>query len=249
MPLDFTGRRVIVTGGSRGIGRSTALAFARAGADVSICARGAETLEKTRGEIAAVGCMVHAATCNLSDEGAIKAYIGAAATALGGIDILVSNASGIDNTGDSWVDCFNVDVMAAVRLAEAAEPHMAQATDAAIINVTSISGMMPSARDPAYAAAKAALINFTTSQAVKLAPQKIRANAVAPGSIDFPGGFWDRCRIETPDVYESVKAGIPFGRHGKPEEIANAILFLASPMASWITGQTLVVDGGQVLRG
>ena len=102
---------------------------------------------------------------------------------------------------------------------------------------------------PAYAAAKAALINFTTSQAVRLAPKQIRANAVAPGSIDFPGGFWDRCRTETPDVYKSVQDSIPFGRYGKPEEIANAILFLASPLASWVTGQTLVVDGGQVLRG
>lgn len=249
MLLDFTGRRVVITGGSRGIGRSTALAFARAGADVSICARGAETLEKTRGEIAAAGCMVHAATCNLADEAAIKAYVAAAAKALGGIDILISNASGIDNTGNSWLDCLNVDVMAAVRLAEAAEPFLGQATNASIINVTSISGMMPSAHDPAYAAAKAALINFTTSQAVRLAPKQIRANAVAPGSIDFPGGFWDRCRTETPDVYKSVQDSIPFGRYGKPEEIANAILFLASPLASWVTGQTLVVDGGQVLRG
>ena len=249
MLLDFTGRRVIITGGSRGIGRSTALAFAKAGADVSICARGVETLEKTRGEIAAAGCMVHAATCNLADEAAIKAYVAAAAKALGGIDILISNASGIDNTGNSWLDCLNVDVMAAVRLADAAEPFLGQATNASIINVTSISGMMPSAHDPAYAAAKAALINFTTSQAVRLAPKQIRANAVAPGSIDFPGGFWDRCRTETPDVYKSVQDSIPFGRYGKPEEIANAILFLASPLASWVTGQTLVVDGGQVLRG
>jgi 3-oxoacyl-[acyl-carrier protein] reductase len=248
MLLDFTGRRVIVTGGSRGIGRATALAFAKAGADVSICARGADTLEKTRGEIAAVGCMVHAATCNLADAKAIKAYVAAAADALGGIDILVSNASGIDNTGDSWVDCLNVDVMAAVRLADAALPFLARAVDASVINVTSISGMMPSARDPAYAAAKAALINFTTSQAVQLAPKKIRANAVAPGSIDFPGGFWDRCRTETPDVYRSVQDGIPLGRYGKPEEIANVILFLASPLASWVTGQTVVADGGQVLR-
>lgn len=248
MLLDFTGRRVVISGGSRGIGRATALAFAKAGADVSICARGAETLEKTRGEIAAVGCMAHAATCNLADAQAIKAYVAAAADALGGIDILVSNASGIENSGDSWADCFNVDVMAAVRLAEAALPFLTRATNASVINVSSISGMMPSARDPAYAAAKAALINFTTSQAVQLAPKQIRANAVAPGSIDFPGGFWDRCRMETPDVYESVKAGIPLGRHGKPEEIANVILFLASPLASWVTGQTLVVDGGQVLR-
>lgn len=248
MSFDFSGRRVIITGGSRGIGRSTALAFAKAGADVSICARGSATLEETRQEIAAIGHKVHAATCDLAQEAAIKNYIAAAAAALGGVDILVSNASGIDNTGDSWVDCFNVDVMAAVRAAAAAESFLAKSGQGAIINITSISGMMPSAKDPAYAAAKAALINLTTSQAVALAPQKIRVNAIAPGSVDFPGGYWDRCRIETPQIYEAVVAGIPFGRHGRPEEIANAALFLASPLASWITGQTLVVDGGQVLR-
>lgn len=249
MSFDFSGRRVIVTGGSRGIGRSTALAFAKAGADVSICARGSAALEVTRAEIAALGHKVHAATCDLGQEAAIKSYIAAAAAALDGVDILVSNASGIDNTGDSWADCFNVDVMAAVRAAAAAESFLAKSGQGTIINITSISGMMPSAKDPAYAAAKAALINLTTSQAVVLAPQKIRVNAIAPGSIDFPGGFWDRCRIEAPEVYQSVIDGIPFGRHGKPEEIANAALFLASPFASWITGQTLVVDGGQVLRG
>jgi len=248
MTFDFKQRRVVVTGGSRGIGRSIALGFAAAGADVSICARGAATLEETRKEIAALDHKVHAATCDLAQEAAIKAYIADAVAALGGIDILVCNASGIDNTGNSWVDCFNVDVMAAVRAAAAAEPFLAQSGQGAIINISSISGLKPSVNDPAYAAAKAALINLTTSQSVSLATQRIRVNGVAPGSVDFPGGYWDRCRIETPHIYEEVKAGIPFGRHGKPEEIANAVLFLASPFASWITGQTLVVDGGQVLR-
>jgi 3-oxoacyl-[acyl-carrier protein] reductase len=249
MSFDFQNRRIIVTGGSRGIGRAMALAFAKAGADVSICARGAATLEATRQELAATGHKVHAATCDLGNADAIKAYINAAATALGGVDILVSNASGIDNGSDSWADCFNVDVMAAVRAATTAESYLAESPAGAIINISSISGMMPSADSPAYAAAKAALINFTSSEAVRLAPQKIRVNCIAPGSIDFPGGHWDRCRLETPKVYEEVRATIPFGRYGKPDEIANAALFLASPLASWITGQTLVVDGGQVLRG
>ena len=249
MAFDFRNSRVIVTGGSRGIGRSIALGFAAAGADVSICARGAAALEATRKELAALGHKVHAATCDLSQEASIKSYIAEAATALGGVDILVCNASGIDNTGDNWADCFNVDVMAAVRAAAAAETFLARSKAGAIINITSISGMMPSARDPAYAAAKAALINLTTSQAVRLAAQNIRVNAVAPGSVDFPGGYWDRCRVETPDIYADVRDGIPFKRYGAPEEIANAVVFLASPMASWVTGQTLVVDGGQVLRG
>jgi 3-oxoacyl-[acyl-carrier protein] reductase len=248
MGLDFTGKRVVITGGSRGIGRAIALAFAKAGADLSICARGAATLAATHAELAATGRNIHSAICDLANAAAIAAYVAEAGATLGGIDVLVSNASGIDNSADAWADCFNVDVMAAVRTAEAVEPFLAKANSGSIINISSISGMMPSAESPAYAAAKAALINLTASQAVRLAPQRIRVNGIAPGSIDFPGGYWDRCRAETPKVYDDVRASIPFGRYGKPEEIANAALFLASPLASWITGQTLVVDGGQVLR-
>jgi 3-oxoacyl-[acyl-carrier protein] reductase len=237
-----------VTGGSRGIGRAIATEFAKAGAAVSICARGAAALEETRRELGNLGGKVHAATCDLANGQAVTGYIGDAAKALGGIDIFVSNASGIDASDDAWADCFNVDIMSAVRGAAAAEPHLAKSGNGAVINISSISGMIPSPHQPAYAAAKAALIQFTTSEAVRLAPQKIRVNCVAPGSIDFPGGFWDKCRVEKPDVYAEVRDEIPFGRYGTPQEIANAVLFLASPLASWITGQTLVVDGGQVLR-
>jgi 3-oxoacyl-[acyl-carrier protein] reductase len=133
-------------------------------------------------------------------------------------------------------------------MAEAARPFLEKSGQGAIVNIASISGLKPSLTIPAYAAAKAALKQFTTSQAVILAPTGIRVNCVAPGSVEFPGGFWEGIRETDRASYERVRAGIPFGRMGRPEEIANAVLFLASPFAAWITGHTLVADGGQSLR-
>jgi 3-oxoacyl-[acyl-carrier protein] reductase len=248
--LDLTGRRAVVCGGSRGIGRSIALGFAAAGADVSICARGAETLERTRTELGAHGRKAHAAPCDLADGAAIERYIAAAAGALGGIDILVNNASGFGMGDDEagWAAGIAVDLLAVVRASRAAEAALATARGN-IVNISSIAGLKPSTRTPAYAAVKAAVINYTTSQAVRLAPKGIRVNCIAPGSIEFPGGTWERRKTEEPALYQSVFKRIAFGRLGTPEEIANVALFLASPLASWVTGQTIAVDGGQMLAG
>ena len=250
MSFDFRGKRAIVCGASRGIGRSIALGFAAAGAAVSICARGKEGVDKAKAELTAHGGTVHAAVCDLADAGQIACYIAAAAAALGGIDVLVSNASGVGLGDDEagWQVGFSIDLMATVRATHAALPHLEKANAAAIVNVSSISGLRAGPRAPAYAAVKAALINYTASQAVMLAPKRIRANAVAPGSIEFPGGVWERRRTDNPTLFQSTLNGIPFGRLGEPEEVADVVLFLASPLARWITGQTIVVDGGQVLR-
>jgi 3-oxoacyl-[acyl-carrier protein] reductase len=249
MAFDFTGRRVVVAGGSRGIGRSIALAFAQAGAGVSVCARGADGVARVRGELAAHGRPVHAATCDLGDAGAIARYIAEAVAALGGIDVLINNASGfgLKNDEASWAASVSVDLMATVRASEAALPYLKQSSGAAIVNTSSISALQPSARTPAYGAAKAAVVHYTQSHAVTLAPARIRVNSVAPGSIEFPGGMWEARKTAEPALYQRILSGIPFGRMGRPEEIANAVLFLASDDASWITGQTLVVDGGQML--
>jgi 3-oxoacyl-[acyl-carrier protein] reductase len=249
MAFDFRGRRVVVAGGSRGIGRSVALAFAQAGAGVSVCARGADGIARVRGELAAYGRPVHAATCDLGDAGAIARYIGEAAAALGGIDVLINNASGfgLKNDDASWAASVSVDLMATVRASEAALPYLKQSSSAAIVNTSSISALRPSARTPAYGAAKAAVVHYTQSHAVTLAPARIRVNSVAPGSIEFPGGMWEARKTAEPALYQRILSGIPFGRLGRPEEVANAVLFLASDDASWITGQTLVVDGGQML--
>jgi 3-oxoacyl-[acyl-carrier protein] reductase len=247
--LDFRGKRAIVAGGSRGIGRSIALAFAEAGAAVSICARGADGLEKTRLELAAFGGKAHAARCDLADSVQIDRYVDEACGALGGLDILVNNASGFGMTDseESWETSVAVDLLATVRATRKALPFLEKGKDAAIVNISSISGMQPTGRSPAYGAVKAAVIQLTMSQAAALAPKNIRANCIAPGSIEFPGGSWERTKTANPARYQHVLETIPFGRLGTAEEIANVVLFAASPLASWLTGQTLLVDGGQGL--
>jgi 3-oxoacyl-[acyl-carrier protein] reductase len=248
---EFSGRRAVVMGGSRGIGRAIALGFAQAGARVAICARGAAALEATRAEL---GEGAFAAPCDLADAGAIARFVPAAAAALGGIDILVNNASGFGSEDDEagWAASFNIDIMAVVRAGHAAEPFLAEAAPgiaggASIVNISSISALRASARSLPYGAAKAALDHYTASQARVLGRRRIRVNGVAPGSIEFPGGRWEERRLAGSPVYANVLASMPQGRLGLPEEVADVALFLAYPAARWVTGQTLVVDGGQLL--
>jgi 3-oxoacyl-[acyl-carrier protein] reductase len=247
--FDFTGKRVVVAGGSRGIGRSIALGFAATGAAVSICARGAEALEATRGEISRLGHPVHATPCDLADGAAVARYIVEAAAALGGIDVLVNNASGFGASDDEagWATSIAVDLLGTVRASRAALPFLEKGEGGAIINISSIAGLHPSVRTAPYGAVKAALIQYTATQAAALARKGIRVNGVAPGSIEFAGGVWDQRKTADPALYGKTLRSIPFGRLGRPEEVANVALFLASPLAAWVTGQTIIVDGGQTL--
>lgn len=248
MRISMQGRRVVVAGGSRGIGRSIATACADAGASVSICARGEAGLREAERHLQGRGGVVHAAVCDLADGAAVAHYVGEAARALGGIDVLVNNASGFGRSDDEagWAVSIGVDLMATVRASQAAMPHLQRG--ASIIHISSISGLRPSVRTPPYGAVKAALIQYTSTQALALAPRGVRVNCIAPGSIEFPGGVWDEARTHNPTLYQGIVESIPSGRMGRPEEVASVALFLASDLASWVTGQTIAVDGGQVLR-
>ena len=249
--FDFKGYCVVIAGGSRGIGRSMAMAFAQAGAAVSICARGAVALQETRKAMAAYGGVVHAQQCNLAEFDGIDGYIKNAAAALGGLDVLINNGTGFGFSDDEegWMAGIQVDLLAAVRASRVALPFLRASPRSSILHTTSIAALRPRLSGAPYAAVKAALTHYTGSQALALANDGIRVNAIAPGSIEFADGLWERRGQEAPDVYRATLAKIPFGRFGKPEEVAHAALFLASPYASWITGHTLVVDGGQMLNG
>lgn len=248
MNLELKDRNCIVLGGSRGIGRSIALGLAAEGANVAICARGAEALRETERDLREAGVKVYAATCDVADPEALASFLQAARDALGGVDILVHNASAlaVGPSVEDWHASLKVDLMAAVHACDQVIPWMAERGGGSILLVSSISGLeCDPSPDYGYTAAKAALIAYAKKLAVMHARQGIRANALAPGSTEFPGGIWAGVRAEQPELYESVKASIPAGRLGTPEEIADVAVFLASPRARWVTGECVSVDGAQ----
>jgi 3-oxoacyl-[acyl-carrier protein] reductase len=248
MNIDLTGRRALIAGASRGIGLAIARAFAAAGADVAVCARNPAALESAEVALRTLGHRVSARACDLSQGEHVRQWVEAAAQDLGGIDILVNNASGFGRSDDEagWAASVQIDLMASVRACHAALPYI-ERQGGSIIHISSTAGLGASVRTPPYGAVKAALMEYTQTQALALARKRIRVNCIAPGSIYFEGGTWDNARQNNPALYERILAGIPSGRYGKPEEVAQVATFLVSDQASWVTGQTVVVDGGQSL--
>jgi 3-oxoacyl-[acyl-carrier protein] reductase len=247
LDLGLKGKVAVVTGGSRGIGRSICLGLAAEGCDVAFCARGEETLRATEAELKACGVRTYARSVDVTNNADLEAFINGVATNLGRLDILVNNAGGSRPADDeaAWDESVNLNLLSAVRATRAAIPHMRSQGAGSGIHIATIYGR-ESGGPATYNATKAAMIGHSKTLALQLASEGIRVNTVAPGSISFPGGGWYRRQQQDPEAMATfVNQNIASGRFGAPEEVANAVVFLASPAASWITGACLNVDGGQ----
>jgi 3-oxoacyl-[acyl-carrier protein] reductase len=251
MDLGLAGKVALVTGGSRGIGRSVALGLAAEGCRVVICARGVERLEATADELRAVGTDVLATPADVSAEDGRRAVLDQTLELFGRVDVLVNNVGGggaptfMETTDEQWQAALELTLWPAVGLSRLVVPHMKRQGGGTIIMISSIYGREWGGR-PAYMTVKAAEIGLAKAMARELAGHNIRVNTVAPGSILFPGGSWERRCQEDPDgMARFVQADMPLRRFGRPEEVADVVVFLASERASLMVGACVNVDGCQ----
>jgi 3-oxoacyl-[acyl-carrier protein] reductase len=248
MDLKLAGKRAAILGGSRGIGRSIAHTLAAEGAAVAICARNAEQVAAEVAALKAAGATATGASVDITDGEALKAWIDSVAAELGGLDILVSNAGAMAQGADAagWTQNFQLDVLGLVNAYEAAKPHLLAAAkasgDAAVVIISSISAAESDAPS-SYGPIKAALIHYAKGVARQNAGAGLRCNVVSPGNIYFDGGVWQQIEKGMPDFFKAQLARNPTGRMGTPQEIADAAVFLASPLSAYTSGVNLIVDG------
>lgn len=245
MDLGLKGLRAIVSGGTKGIGRAIAETLAAEGTAVSICARDAGEVAETVRALQGRGVVAAGTALDVGDAAALRGWVADSAAKLGGIDIVIANVSAlaIGADEDSWRKGFEVDLMHSVRMVDAAMPHLEHSKAASVVTISSVSGREVDFAAGPYGTMKAALVHYTQGLAYQFAGKGIRANTVSPGNTYFEGGVWQQIEQGNPDFFKQALALNPTGRMAKPEEIARAVAFLASPAASFIMGTNLVVDG------
>ena len=245
MDLGLKGAKVLVTGSTKGIGRAIAETFAAEGANVGICARNRADVDSAVAALKTQGVAAFGGSVDVSDGAALKAWVSDMASKLGGVDAVVANVSALSISQDeeSWQKEFSTDMMGTVRLVDAAMPYLEKSSAGAIVTIASVSGREVDFASGPYGTFKAAIIHYTQGLAYQLAGKGIRANSVSPGNTYFEGGVWNMIKDNNPELYKTALALNPTGRMGTPQEMANAVVFLASRAASFITGTNLVVDG------
>ncbi len=251
MDLGLSNNVAMISGASRGIGRAIALGLAAEGCRLSLCARGREPLEATAQEVRRAGVDVLATALDVTQEAEARSWVEATQQHFGGIDILINNVGGsrpggnLDASRSDWQAGFALNFFSALDLCRLVVPSMEDRKAGCVINITSIYGREWGG-PMTYNASKAAMISLSKEMARALAPKGIRVNSVAPGSILFSGGAWEQRQKENPaGIAAFVKAELPAGRFGKPEEVADVVVFLASERSQWVSGACITVDGCQ----
>jgi 3-oxoacyl-[acyl-carrier protein] reductase len=250
MELGMKGKKAIVTGGTRGIGRAIANLLVEEGCDIGICARTAAQVEDAVAAFKAKGVRGFGASVDVADGDQLTGFVKSTAEAFGGLDIFISNVGALGGGNDeaSWKKGFEIDLLGTFRGCEAAVPFLEKSGAGAIVVVGSTAAVEVVGPRRAYSGLKAALLPYIKALARNLASKKVRANVVSPGSVYFKGGTWDLMERNNPERYRQALDRNPTGRMATPEEVANAVVFLASPRASFISGINLICDGGMTQR-